>query len=91
MSWNHRITRRSVPAGDGSEDTEHVYEIREVYYDDEGKVKGWTEEPVAPHGESVRDLLDDLAIMGRVATRPIFDIDKREDVPFREAWRGSRG
>jgi hypothetical protein len=78
MSWNHRITRRRVPP-----DGEHLYEIREVYYDGAGKAMSWTEHPIAPSGETWQELFDELSKMSRVVTHPILDIDTGEDIPLR--------
>lgn len=39
--WNHRVMRRVA-------DGETFYSVYEVYYDDAGKVTGWTDEPASP-------------------------------------------
>ena len=53
MSWNYRVLRYA-PAD--SKFAPYVYGIHEVYYDEQGAVKGWTEEPVAALGLDEDDL-----------------------------------
>ncbi len=48
-SWNYRVIER-----DGE------FAIYEVFYSDNGDVKGHTEEPVFPRAESVDDLRNEL-------------------------------
>ena len=43
--WNYRVMNRN---GDLA--------VYSVYYDDDGKVKGWSQEPAALSGPSVEDL-----------------------------------
>lgn len=50
MSWNYRVIR----AQDGT------LAIHEVYYDEAGKPRAYTEDPVAPMGETYWELLQDM-------------------------------
>lgn len=61
MHWNYRVTRREV-------DGEVEFTIREVYYDIEkpGDI-GWTESAIAPSGETLEELLEDLERMRQSA------------------------
>ena len=68
--WNHRMTVQVV-------DGEELWDVRELYYDADDNVVGWTAEPVGPHGETVEELRSDLARFQRVAAKPAFDIDTR--------------
>lgn len=68
MTWNYRMTKRM-------EYDVEVYEIREVYYDDEGGVRGWTEEAMAPYGETPEELFETLNKMLQAASmRPVLDL-----------------
>jgi len=49
MYWNYRVV---VKDGNCS--------IYEVYYDDNGRIEAFTEEPVGPSGESLEELRQDL-------------------------------
>ena len=52
--WNQRIIRTR-------KDEETWYEIHEVYYDAQGRIESWTQEPVLPGGESKAELMNDIA------------------------------
>jgi hypothetical protein len=81
MSWNYRVIRdlAKVHSDEGSEE-QAVYSIREVYYDDDGGVKGWTEEPCDPFGESWLELSGDHAMMGRALALPVVDVTSGQPV-----------
>lgn len=70
--WNYGLTRETTPTG------EHLYAVRELHYDAEGSVIAWAEEPLAPVGEDVLEL---ITIADRFATAvqsPLaFDVDAR--------------
>ncbi len=53
--WNHRIIHRYHEMTDS-----HTYQIHEVYYDDVGIIKGWTELAVGPFGETPSELREDI-------------------------------
>lgn len=56
MSWNHRVMCRVDAQGN------RTYAIHEVYYDIDG-VKLWTDEDVAPMGESLAGLREEIQSM----------------------------
>jgi hypothetical protein len=58
----------------------YEWSIHEVYYDDKGKIDGWTEESVGPHGESLDDLRRDLALMRKALTLPVLGQDTGKEV-----------
>jgi len=67
MSWNYRVFKKSDV--DGME----YYEIHEVYYDEEGKIEGWTEACVSPAGLSEDELKRDLLNMLEAFGEPAMD------------------
>lgn len=69
MYWNYRVTRRHF-------DEEELLEIREVYYEDDGKIANWTLDPMRPHGETLEELQDDLAHMREALSREVLEFDK---------------
>ena len=71
MSWNYRVTRHAVK-------DEVAYEIREVYYDDDGRIKLWSTDAMAPFGETKQGLLDNLQQMALAVLRPVLDLDAVE-------------
>ncbi len=59
MSWNYRVVER---AGE--------FAIHEVFYDDTGRVTGWTETPVFPRAESIEDLAAELERYSEAIKKP---------------------
>lgn len=57
MSWNNRIMRHI------EEDGSIWYGMHEVFYDDDGKISGWTEDAVLFGGESLRDLIASIVCL----------------------------
>ena len=67
MRWNHRAMRTVHDNG------EVAYSIREVFYDDDGTIEGWTAEPMDPHGETLDELRADLVRMLACLGKPVMD------------------
>jgi hypothetical protein len=59
-TWNYRV----MVDGDGT------YSLREVYYDENKKIEGWTDECM-PIGESLEEIISDLKYMQQAIMRPI--------------------
>ncbi len=53
MNWNYRVIRKEL----GNSIT---FQIHEVYYNDDGSINAWTEQPVLPLGESCGELREDI-------------------------------
>jgi len=60
--WNYRVTEQQV--GDETE-----YAIREVHYDDDDNVKGWTEEPITFTGDSPEEVAEALRLALRATEK----------------------
>lgn len=71
MSWNYRVMKRKhkLPSG-GTEDEFGIYE---VYYNNKGKVDGWTEDSVAPHGETLEELKKAFDLYKGALDKPALD------------------
>ena len=65
MTWNYRVFRCANP--DGSP----YYEMRETHYDESGV--SWGEDAASPQGETLRELISDLAWFLAALTKPILD------------------
>jgi hypothetical protein len=74
--WNHRVTRREL-AG------EVEYAIREVHYDNSGKIMGWTAAAIPATGETVEEVREALERMLSCTVSPVIDITD-EDNPIEE-------
>ena len=68
MTWQYRVMRRKVPLL-SKQKTEDVYGIYEVYTNP----KGWTEDRVEPHGETLEELKADYKMMGEAFKLPVLD------------------
>ena len=69
--WNYRVLEK------GSEDYKY-YEIHEVYYDADGKIIAWTENPVDLHIEAVADIKFLMKRFKKAAKKPILRIEDEE-------------
>jgi hypothetical protein len=69
--WNYRVIEK------GSEDYKY-YEIHEVYYDADGKIIAWTENPVDLHIEAVADIKFLMKRFKKAAKKPILRIEDEE-------------
>lgn len=57
MHWSYRVMKRENELG------EYAFGIYEVYYDESGKINGWTEKSLTPVYASADDLLHELTLM----------------------------
>jgi len=71
MAWNYRVVKHISHPEHGDE-----YAIFEVYYDKRGKPEMMSFDPIAPHGETVDELKDDLDRMIEAFGRPVFEPPK---------------
>ncbi len=61
--WNYRVVvmpHREMPA----------FYIREVHYDDDGKIDSWNESHTSPLGSSTKELKGDLEYINLAFKRP---------------------
>lgn len=66
MTWNYRVIEHDTP-----EPTESPFGIHEVYYDDQGRVKAWTEKAVGVAAPTVVALGEELEIMAEALKKPV--------------------
>jgi len=71
MNWNYRILKTK----DGEDDW---YQIHEVYYDKDGKIKGWTENGATVAGNTLVELRDSLEMMLKSLDKEILNQNKDE-------------
>jgi len=73
MSWNHRVI-----ASRDAKTKEFYFQIHEVYYDDDGKPKAHTAEPVSVGGNTLQDIRWTLNRMQEATKKPflIYEDDK---------------
>jgi len=63
MSWNYRILQVY----------DEVYEMIEVYYDEDGNIESWTENTVKPSGDSKDELAADIEMMLAAQLLPVLE------------------
>ncbi len=64
--WNYRIIKKEFP-----EHNENTYQIHEVHYEDDGKIKGWTQNPISPFGATHGELREDIRYQLNAFRKPI--------------------
>jgi hypothetical protein len=69
--WNYRVFHRCYLIADTPVEQ---YTVREAYYDDDGKVTGWSAEPSAPMGDTMEELEEDLAHMRVALDRAVIEL-----------------
>ncbi len=57
MSWNYRIMKREIS------ENEFEFGIYEVYYNENGKINGWTEESIVPVVDNKEGLKSEVVEM----------------------------
>lgn len=68
MIWNYRVIEH-----------DRFFAIHEVYYNDKGEITAISEDPIAPSGESLKELKSDLKYYLQAMNRPIL---KKEGIEF---------
>lgn len=63
--WNYRVVKEPLPDG------EYQFTIHEVYYGPNEEVESYTEKSIAPYGETLQELIHDLAHMKEAFSRSI--------------------
>lgn len=73
--WNHRVIKRETTyrRGESDEITEIAFGIVEAYYDDAGKLNGYTEDDIAPYGETLEELRENLQRMLKALDKEVLD------------------
>lgn len=66
--WNYRVIRKHHTETDSV-----TYHVHEVYYRDDGYIEGWTQEAVAPMGETAAELREDIRYFLRAFRSPILE------------------
>jgi hypothetical protein len=72
MGWNYRIIETESSG-------EREFSIHEVYYDDEGKIKGYSKNPVSVRAESVESIIWSLEKMIEGARKNVLTLNTRDD------------
>lgn len=68
MTWNYRVI-----------ESEGMFHIHNVYYNDKGDITAISEDPIAPAGETLEELKGDLKYYQQAVKSPIL---KKEDIEF---------
>lgn len=85
-TWNYRICRWLDKA---YEEPVYVYDVREVYYDTNGDVRGWTN-PITFVGDTPGEVIDALIRASRGFSYGVLDLDTRQTVHLTAAGLPAR-
>jgi hypothetical protein len=66
MTWNYRVVRFN-----NNEDIEEYYEIKEVFYDKQGNISGYTDSSVV--SETFEGILDVLDLMRSATSKAVIN------------------
>lgn len=91
-TWNHRVIWHK-PVGRLAKLglREPWLGIHEVYYDEKGKVRGWTAEATSVTGESTNELIETLTRMLRACDQPVLCVSGETLVEMRPGSKEARG
>ena len=70
--WDYRVVRKADPVG------EFVYSICEVYYADDKPIL--LSEPEAVMGETLEEMVDDMAMQYAALRKPVLDAETRKEI-----------
>lgn len=72
MHWNYRVVKKNVYMGK-TISSEVQFGIYEAYYNDKDEPTMITTDNIAPYGETVEELKDDLTHMMLALEKPVLD------------------
>lgn len=73
MSWNYRLCKETYSAG--TQDEELGFTIREVYYNDDGTISSYSENPISPYAHSPEEMKWVLEKMQESLNKEVVDLD----------------
>jgi hypothetical protein len=78
MSWNYRLTKEVVTNKYLAE-PDIIYGIREVFYDKDGKINGYAEQPdvISNSVEGMKDILNKML---ESCDKPLIDYNTGEEI-----------
>jgi len=72
--WNYRVMRRK----EGKD--YYVYGIYEVYYDNKDRPELWSNDPLPPTGDSLKELKDDFKFYKQALDKPVLDYKTGKEI-----------
>ena len=73
MSWNYRICKEVICPGTDYE--EILFSLREVYYDNDSNITGYTANPVGLVADSIDDFKDTLSKIHEAINKEVVDLN----------------
>ena len=75
--WNTRVVRRHIVWNyyEGTVASGYLYEIHEVYYDKDGKIEMWSENPIGIYSSTKDGINDILKQINDALKRTVLEID----------------
>ena len=81
MTWNYRVIKKIHK---DEKYTEEYYEIHEVYYDEDGKMHAWSENPCSMFGTSLEELKSDGGYFMEALNKPTIEVKKKDNKEYLE-------
>ncbi len=72
-TWDHRVVRRNYEYGSGQ--SEEIFAIHEVYYNNAGEIESMTENPTIPIGNDLEELKKVLENFMTALSKPVIEYD----------------
>jgi hypothetical protein len=73
MTWNYRVILNN-----------DIYQIHEAYYNDAGEITAVTEDPIAPAGDTLEELTDDIEHYIQAVKHLVLKMNELKFAPFEE-------
>lgn len=70
MTWNYRVVKYDEQANSQSE----YFAIHEVYYNEDGNIVSWTENPIVPCGDTPEGLEISIISMLSAFNKPVISL-----------------
>ena len=70
MSWNYRIMKREVSQN------EFEFGIYEVFYNEDGTIKGYTQDSLVPVVDSIHGLKQELGVMLKAFDKDVLNYEE---------------
>lgn len=84
--WNHRVLKRTYKPT-LTDRTPHIeFGIHEVYYNDKNEIEMWTEDQMAPRGQTLEELAKDLQWFVDALKKPVLDEEELERANWQRSY-----
>jgi len=76
--WNYRVMRRKWV------NDYYTHSIHEVYYNNKGRATLWSQDPLPPIGDSLKELKRDIKFYKQALDKPVLDFKTGKEIKEKE-------